>query len=151
MAKRRAAARALVDSEVVRVADEAVVGKAKRMRELCPLCQRDLALIGGVHHCRPVLARAVPGSGRSFVTSAVTELPRRIDIERISGRRASKLCRVKVNGRVVIPKTRAPFAIFGLFSSRVGPARWSCGAARSASASATSKARPAGSSPRTIG
>ena len=85
MAKRRAAARALVDSEVVRVADEAVVGKAKRMRELCPLCQRDLALIGGVHHCMPVLAPAAPGSGRSFVTSAVTELPRRIDIERISG------------------------------------------------------------------
>lgn len=61
----------------------------------------------------PVLAPGVPGSGRSFVTSAVTELPRRIDIECISGRRASKRHRVKVNGRVVIVKTRAPFAIFG--------------------------------------
>lgn len=112
-AKRRADARAPVDSEVVRVADEAVVAKPKRMRELCPLCQRDLALIDGVHHCMPVWASAAPGSGRSFVTSAVTELPERIDIERINGRPASKLSRVKVNGRVVIAKTRAPFAIFG--------------------------------------
>jgi hypothetical protein len=29
------------------------------------------------------------------------------------GRGGSTLCRVKVNGRVVIAKTRAPFAIFG--------------------------------------
>ena len=45
--------------------------------------------------------------------SLVTEVPRRIDFQRIGGRSSSRLTRVKVNGEVVIPKTRSPFAIFG--------------------------------------
>lgn len=83
----------------------------------CTGCGRNLALVGRVHRCVPPLsapvAPAAPGSGRSIVASLVTEVPRRIDFQRIGGRRSSRLTRVMVNGKVVIPKTRSPFAMFG--------------------------------------
>ena len=84
------------------------------MRDPCPHCSADRALVGRAHRCVPVPAATAFASGRTL--NVVTVKPERIDVDKLPSRGSAKFFRVKVDGQVIIQKTKSQGAIFSLLA-----------------------------------